>query len=106
MFSANQVSAENMEEVDEDIAVTQSQVNFTCPLTQVHQLCPLLIFLPNQNFSTSEAWSLCLITHHCPTVFKVEMVNPVKNKKCNHHYDEEAILDLIKKKHSQKKRCR
>lgn len=63
VFSANQVSAENMEEVDEDIAVTQSQVNFTCPLTQVLQLYPLLILLSNQNCSTSKAWSLCLITH-------------------------------------------
>lgn len=67
---ANPESAENMEELDEDIAVTQSQVNFTCPLTQE------------------------------------EMVNPVKNKKCNHHYDERAILGLIKTKHSQKKKCR
>uniref|UniRef100_A0AAZ1X547 E3 SUMO-protein ligase NSE2 n=1 Tax=Oreochromis aureus TaxID=47969 RepID=A0AAZ1X547_OREAU len=67
---ANQESAESMEELDEDIAVTQSQVNFTCPLTQV------------------------------------EMVNPVKNKKCNHHYDEAAILSLIKTRHSQKKKCR
>ncbi|XP_013858834.1 E3 SUMO-protein ligase NSE2 [Austrofundulus limnaeus] len=67
---ANQVSEESMEELDDDIAVTQSQVNFTCPLTQV------------------------------------EMVNPMKNKKCNHHYDEEAILDLIKKKSNQKKKCR
>ncbi|KAM7420370.1 hypothetical protein PAMA_014878 [Pampus argenteus] len=67
---ANQESAENMEELDEDIAVTQSQVNFTCPLTQV------------------------------------EMINPMKNKKCNHHYDEEAILGLIKARHSQKKKCR
>ncbi|KAM9353971.1 E3 SUMO-protein ligase NSE2 [Symphorus nematophorus] len=66
----NQESAENVEELDEDIAVTQSQVNFTCPLTQV------------------------------------EMVNPVKNKKCNHHYDEGAILGLIKTRHSQKKKCR
>ncbi|KAM4633224.1 E3 SUMO-protein ligase NSE2 [Polymixia lowei] len=63
-------SAENMEEVDEDIAVTQSQVNFSCPLTQV------------------------------------EMVNPMKNKKCNHHYDEAAILSLIKARHNQKKKCR
>lgn len=67
---ASQESAENMEELDEDIAVTQSQDNFTCPLTQV------------------------------------EMVNPVKNKKCSHHYDEEAILGLIKTRHSQKKKCR
>nr|XP_046255058.1 E3 SUMO-protein ligase NSE2 [Scatophagus argus] len=66
----SQESADKMEELDEDIAVTQSQVNFTCPLTQV------------------------------------EMVNPVKNKKCNHNYDEGAILGLIKTKHSQKKKCR
>ncbi|XP_074539921.1 E3 SUMO-protein ligase NSE2 [Halichoeres trimaculatus] len=67
---ANKEAEENMEELDEDIAVTQSQANFTCPLTQV------------------------------------EMVNPVKNKKCNHHYDEGAILGLIKARHSQKKKCR
>ncbi|XP_059195641.1 E3 SUMO-protein ligase NSE2 [Centropristis striata] len=67
---ANQESAAGTEELDEDIAVTQSQVNFTCPLTQV------------------------------------EMVNPMKNKKCNHHYDQEAILGLIKTRHSQKKKCR
>uniref|UniRef100_A0A8D2ZZC3 E3 SUMO-protein ligase NSE2 n=1 Tax=Scophthalmus maximus TaxID=52904 RepID=A0A8D2ZZC3_SCOMX len=67
---ANQESTENMEELDDDIAVTQSQVNFTCPLTQV------------------------------------EMVNPVKNKKCNHYYDEGAILGLMRTKHSQKKKCR
>lgn len=67
---ANQEPEENVEELDEDIAVTQSQVNFTCPLTQM------------------------------------EMVNPMKNKKCNHYYDEAAILSLIKKKHSQKKKCR
>ncbi|KAL7393691.1 hypothetical protein ABVT39_014518 [Epinephelus coioides] len=67
---ANQESAEHTEELDEDIAVTQSQVNFTCPVTQV------------------------------------EMVNPMKNKKCNHHYDEEAILGLMKTRHSQKKKCR
>lgn len=67
---AAQESAGNMEELDEDIAVSQSQVNFTCPLTQV------------------------------------EMVNPVKNKKCNHYYDEEAILNLIKNRHNQRKKCR
>ncbi|KAM6910688.1 E3 SUMO-protein ligase NSE2 [Xenentodon cancila] len=66
---ANQESTEEMEELDEDIAVTQSQVNFTCPLTQV------------------------------------EMVNPVKNKKCNHYYDQTAILGLIKTRGSQKKKC-
>lgn len=70
LSQANQESAENMEELDEDIAVAQSQVQFTCPLTQV------------------------------------DMVNPVRNKKCSHHYDEEAILNLIKKKYSQKKKCR
>ncbi|XP_042345421.1 E3 SUMO-protein ligase NSE2 [Plectropomus leopardus] len=67
---ANQESAQNTEELDEDIAVTQSQVNYICPLTQE------------------------------------EMVNPMKNKKCNHHYDEGAILGLIKTKQSQKKKCR
>ncbi|KAF3691662.1 E3 SUMO-protein ligase NSE2 [Channa argus] len=67
---ANQGSADNLEELDEDIAVTQSQSNFTCPLTQV------------------------------------EMENPVKNKKCNHHYDEKAILGLIRTRHGQKKKCR
>uniref|UniRef100_A0A8C7XC34 E3 SUMO-protein ligase NSE2 n=1 Tax=Oryzias sinensis TaxID=183150 RepID=A0A8C7XC34_9TELE len=56
--------------LDCDIAVTQSQVNFTCPLTQV------------------------------------EMLKPVKNKKCNHYYDESAILDLIKTKRNLKKKCR
>ncbi|KAF7659553.1 hypothetical protein LDENG_00296820 [Lucifuga dentata] len=66
---ANPESAENMEELDEDIAVTQSQVNFTCPLTQV------------------------------------EMLNPVKNKKCNHNYDKEAIVGLIKTRQNQKKKC-
>uniref|UniRef100_A0A3Q0SND6 E3 SUMO-protein ligase NSE2 n=1 Tax=Amphilophus citrinellus TaxID=61819 RepID=A0A3Q0SND6_AMPCI len=69
-LAETQGKSENIEELDEDIAVTQSQVNFTCPLTQV------------------------------------EMVNPVKNKKCNHHYDEAAILGLIKTRHSQKKKCR
>ncbi|XP_047007529.1 E3 SUMO-protein ligase NSE2 isoform X1 [Ictalurus punctatus] len=58
------------EELDEDIAVTQSQTNFTCPLTQV------------------------------------EMVNPMKNKKCQHYYDQEAILSVIKMKHTNKKKCR
>uniref|UniRef100_A0A3Q1C602 BAR domain-containing protein n=1 Tax=Amphiprion ocellaris TaxID=80972 RepID=A0A3Q1C602_AMPOC len=32
---ANQESAASMEELDEDVAVTQTQVNFTCPLTQL-----------------------------------------------------------------------
>uniref|UniRef100_A0AAV2MC54 E3 SUMO-protein ligase NSE2 n=1 Tax=Knipowitschia caucasica TaxID=637954 RepID=A0AAV2MC54_KNICA len=67
---AGQASGRNLEELDEDIAVTQSQTNFTCPLTTV------------------------------------EMVNPVKNKKCNHHYDEKAIVTLIQNKHSQRKKCR
>ncbi|XP_041649810.1 E3 SUMO-protein ligase NSE2 isoform X1 [Cheilinus undulatus] len=71
--SANQANTEpeeDMEELDEDIAVTQSQVNFICPLTQV------------------------------------EMVKPVKNKTCNHNYEEEAIRGLIKNKRIQKKKCR
>lgn len=61
--------AENMEE-DEDIVVAPSQVNFTCPLTQV------------------------------------DMETPMRNKVCNHHYDESAILAIIKTKHKQKKKCR
>lgn len=60
----------SMEELDEDIAVSQAQVNFTCPLTQV------------------------------------EMDNPVRNNKCNHYYDNTAILNLIKNRHAQKKKCR
>ncbi|KAF5899996.1 E3 SUMO-protein ligase NSE2, partial [Clarias magur] len=68
---ANQVASGSVEEeLDEDIAVTQSQTNFTCPLTQV------------------------------------EMVNPVRNKKCQHYYDQEAILSLIKTKQNNKKKCR
>uniref|UniRef100_A0A8C9RHG2 E3 SUMO-protein ligase NSE2 n=2 Tax=Scleropages formosus TaxID=113540 RepID=A0A8C9RHG2_SCLFO len=62
-------SATSMEEeLDEDIAVTQSQVNFTCPLTQL------------------------------------EMTNPVKNKKCNHHYEQEAVLSMIKRRQNQHKK--
>ncbi|MBN3315329.1 NSE2 ligase, partial [Atractosteus spatula] len=58
------------EELDEDIAVTQSQVNPTCPITQV------------------------------------DMVNPVKNKKCNHYYEQDAVLDMIRSKQHQKKKLR
>ncbi|XP_015213554.2 E3 SUMO-protein ligase NSE2 [Lepisosteus oculatus] len=58
------------EELDEDIAVTQSQVNPTCPITQV------------------------------------DMVNPVKNKKCNHYYEQGAVLDMIRSKQHQKKKLR
>lgn len=53
------------------------------------------------------AFDLCrYITWHCVSVFKMEMVNPMKNKKCNHHYDEGAIRGLIKTRQSQKKKCR
>ncbi|XP_068180162.1 E3 SUMO-protein ligase NSE2 [Antennarius striatus] len=69
LIQDNQESAQNTEELDEDITVTQSQIKLTCPLTQV------------------------------------EMVNPVKNKKCNHRYDEKAIISLIKTRHNQKKKC-
>lgn len=34
------------------------------------------------------------------------MVNPVKNKKCQHYYDREAILEVIKARHKNKKKCR
>lgn len=68
---ASQEAPEGIQELDEDISVTQtSQVNFTCPLTQV------------------------------------DMVNPVRNQKCQHYYDEGAILGWIRKRHSQKKKCR
>ncbi|KAM6968175.1 E3 SUMO-protein ligase NSE2 [Aplochiton taeniatus] len=67
---ADHAAAAQPEELDEDVAVTQSQVNLTCPLTQM------------------------------------EMVNPMKNKKCSHHYDEAAILGLINARHSQRKKCR
>ncbi|TRY84519.1 hypothetical protein DNTS_001282 [Danionella cerebrum] len=70
-MQASQASAGNEEEeLDEDIAVTQSQTNFICPLTQV------------------------------------EMVNPVRNKKCNHYYDQEAVLGMIKNKQKNKKKFR
>ncbi|XP_076826334.1 E3 SUMO-protein ligase NSE2 isoform X2 [Brachyhypopomus gauderio] len=70
LTKGNETGASVEEELDEDIAVTQSQTNFTCPLTQV------------------------------------EMVNPVKNKKCQHYYDQEAVLAMIKNKQSKKKSFR
>ncbi|XP_062847099.1 E3 SUMO-protein ligase NSE2 [Trichomycterus rosablanca] len=71
LHQANQMPGTSVEEeLDEDIAVTQSQTNFICPLTQV------------------------------------EMINPVKNKKCQHYYDQEAVLSLIKTKQNNKKKCR
>ncbi|XP_029694353.1 E3 SUMO-protein ligase NSE2 isoform X2 [Takifugu rubripes] len=63
----NQNAEENSDEMDDEITVTQTQVNLTCPLTK--------------------------------------MVNPVKNKKCSHNYDQEAILSLITNKQKQKKTC-
>lgn len=97
---ADQDSTEGIEELDEDIAVTQSQVNFSCPLTQVnHSGCLDAISIGKLCYSKQPA--CCVLS-----AFKVEMVNPMKNKKCSHHYDEEAILSLIKTKHSQKKKCR
>lgn len=53
VFSANEESAENMEELDEDIAVTQSQVNFTCPLTQVDHSSLLMCYFALQQFMLS-----------------------------------------------------
>lgn len=50
LFSANQESAENMEELDEDIAVTQSQVNFTCPLTQVYYSSLQMLYFTLEQF--------------------------------------------------------
>ncbi|XP_061919478.1 E3 SUMO-protein ligase NSE2 isoform X1 [Entelurus aequoreus] len=68
-FDQDSQEPKNMEELDEDIAVTQTQANFTCPLTQEH------------------------------------MINPVKNKICNHHYEETAIRSLIETRKKNKKRC-
>lgn len=49
VFSANQEPAGNVEELDDDITVTQSQVNFTCPLTQVdHSSRPMSHFTLQQ----------------------------------------------------------
>ncbi len=59
-FSANQESAENMEELDEDIAVTQSQVNFTCPLTQVDHSSLLTCYFASQQFILSHIPVECL----------------------------------------------
>ncbi|KAH0617442.1 hypothetical protein JD844_015677, partial [Phrynosoma platyrhinos] len=59
----------DLEQVDEDIAVTQSQMNFICPITQ-HEIC----------------------------VAEEEMRKPVKNKVCGHTYEEDAILELIRTK--------
>lgn len=54
MFSAKQKSASSVEEVDEDLAVTQSQVNFICPLTQVLQTASLPLY----------NYSVCFISKH------------------------------------------
>lgn len=35
VFSVNQNAAENTDDLDDEITVTQSQVNLSCPLTQV-----------------------------------------------------------------------
>uniref|UniRef100_V9KYE8 E3 SUMO-protein ligase NSE2 n=1 Tax=Callorhinchus milii TaxID=7868 RepID=V9KYE8_CALMI len=63
-------------EVDEDIAVTQTQRNFTCPITQLFVL------------------------------LQKEMERPVKNKICGHNYEEEAIIKIIQNKRRQKKKAR
>ncbi len=34
------------------------------------------------------------------------MVNPMKNKKCHHYYDQEAVLEMIKARHKNKKKFR
>ncbi|XP_066540165.1 E3 SUMO-protein ligase NSE2 [Hoplias malabaricus] len=71
LSQGNAVAANNIEEeLDEDIAVTQSQTNFSCPVTLK------------------------------------EMENPVKNKKCQHYYDQQAVLAMIKAKHNNKKNFR
>ncbi|XP_028837031.1 E3 SUMO-protein ligase NSE2 isoform X2 [Denticeps clupeoides] len=69
-FKNSQSEGGDDEEQDEEITVTQSQPNYTCPLTQV------------------------------------EMVNPVKNRKCQHHYDESAVLAMIQRQQKNHKKFR
>lgn len=91
-----QESEKDMEQLDEDFAVTQSQVTFTCPLTQVFLVC----FNP---CSYSDTFFPVLTS--TLLYVKVDMVKPVKNLKCNHHYEEAAILGMIKTRRGQKKKC-
>uniref|UniRef100_A0A2D4HQZ9 E3 SUMO-protein ligase NSE2 n=1 Tax=Micrurus lemniscatus lemniscatus TaxID=129467 RepID=A0A2D4HQZ9_MICLE len=58
----------SLEQVDEDLAVTQSQRKFICPITQE------------------------------------EMKKPVRNKVCGHTYEEEAILEHIRRRQQHKKK--
>lgn len=37
---------------------------------------------------------------------QVEMVNPMRNKKCQHYYDQEAALSMIKSKQKNGKKFR
>ncbi|KAM9308459.1 E3 SUMO-protein ligase NSE2 [Gastrophryne carolinensis] len=60
----------NFEDEDEEIAVTQSIANFTCPITQM------------------------------------EMENPVKNKKCGHTYEKDAIEKMIQNRQNKGKSAR
>lgn len=46
----------------------------------------------------------CHTNFICPLT-QDEMVNPVKNKKCLHYYDQEAIHEMIKARHKNKKTC-
>ncbi|XP_013929920.1 PREDICTED: E3 SUMO-protein ligase NSE2 [Thamnophis sirtalis] len=57
-----------LEQLDEDLAVTQSQRKFICPITQE------------------------------------EMKKPVRNKICGHTYEEEAILEHIRRRQQHKKK--
>lgn len=41
VFSGNQNAEENTDEMDDEITVTQTQVNLTCPLTKVRLSSPL-----------------------------------------------------------------
>ncbi|XP_026559440.1 E3 SUMO-protein ligase NSE2 [Pseudonaja textilis] len=59
-----------LEQVDEDLAVTQSQRKFICPITQE------------------------------------EMKKPVRNKICGHTYEEEAILEHIRRRQQHKKKVK
>ena len=46
VFSANQNTAEDTDDPDDEITVTQTQVNLSCPLTQVRLSSPPNSFKP------------------------------------------------------------
>lgn len=121
VYAAGQTADENEgEELDEDIAVTQSQTNFICPLTQVNIHLIKCTRCYGSWVKSSHLWTLwifvcylyCMNNKLTEMLFylilfwQVEMVNPMKNKICNHYYDQGAVLEMIKAKHKNKKTFR